>query len=611
MNRTELLQKFNHLGGILQSSLNERGFWEGELSPSALATAVSVVALEIGDPDLSRERIPKGIKWLAGDINHDGGFGDSPGSFSNVSTTLLCYAAFRFCPSENTDGPAIRLCMEQYLTHQGVDVESTGIVGSILGYYGKDYTFSLPILSMLVLCNVLDKKALKEIPQLPFELTLLPLSLYRFFNLQVVSYAIPALVAVGIYLFSHKPKPNPVAALVRNKATGPALLKLEKMMPESGGFLEAIPLTAFVSMCLVRSGYPGHPVVEKGMDFLRNLQRTDGSWPIDTDLATWVTTLGIKALGPRISEVLTEDQRGRLRDYLLGTQYRLPHQFNNARPGGWGWTSFTGSVPDADDTAGAILALLTLGPGASGVKKAVLDGCDWLGGLQNRDGGIPTFCRGWGRLPFDASCADLTGHTLLAWFRTVEMYGMPPATIQDENEIRKLEKHANRALRFLEKAQRPDGSWLPLWFGNQHTADKTNPVYGTARVTCYLDDALACHGLDPDARGRISQMVVKAQHYLTLQQNNDGSWGAEKGIAGSMEETAVAVSALASAEPLQCLKGLSWLEGEFNTRGLSPKPIGLYFATLWYHEKMYPLVWYLETLRKMTSVSHGNAIPET
>ena len=78
-----------------------------------------------------------------------------------------------------------------------------------------------------------------------------------------------------------------------------------------------------------------------------------------------------------------------------------------------------------------------------------------------------------------------------------------------------------------------------------------------------------------------------------------------------MEETAVAVSALASAEPLQCLKGLSWLEGEFNTRGLSPKPIGLYFATLWYHEKMYPLVWYLETLRKMTSVSHGNAIPET
>ncbi|MEI6682145.1 MAG: prenyltransferase/squalene oxidase repeat-containing protein [Bacteroidota bacterium] len=610
MNRTELLQKFSHLGGILQSSLNERGFWEGELSSSALATAVSVVALEIGDPDLSRERIARGITWLAGTINPDGGFGDTPGSFSNVSTTLLCYAAFRFCSPENTDGPAIQLRMAQYLACRGVDVESTGIVRSILGYYGKDYTFSLPILSMLVLCKVLDEKALEEIPQLPFELTLLPLSLYRFFNLQVVSYAIPALVAVGIYLFSHKPKPNPVAAFIRNKATGPALVKLEKMMPESGGFLEAIPLTAFVSMCLARSGYPGHPVVEKGMDFLRNLQRTDGSWPIDTDLATWVTTLGIKALGRHLSDVLTETQRDRLRQYLLGTQYRLPHRFNNARPGGWGWTSFTGSVPDADDTAGAILALLTLKPDDGDVKTAVLRGCEWLAGLQNHDGGIPTFCRGWGRLPFDASCADLTGHALLAWHKAVESYGLPPAAIKDEKEIRKLEKHASRALRFLERSQHSNGSWLPLWFGNQHTGDKTNPVYGTARVTCYLDDIMGCNGVSTPVRNRIEPLISKARHYLSIQQNDDGSWGAEKGVAGSIEETAMAVSALAGADPVRCMKGLNWLEGEYNARGLVPKPVGLYFATLWYHEKMYPLVWYLEALRRMTDVSISAAIPE-
>jgi len=34
--------------------------------------------------------------------------------------------------------------------------------------------------------------------------------------------------------------------------------------------------------------------------------------------------------------------------------------------------------------------------------------------LANRDGGTPTFCRGWGRLPFDTSCPDITAHVLRA-----------------------------------------------------------------------------------------------------------------------------------------------------------------------------------------------------
>ena len=37
---------------------------------------------------------------------------------------------------------------------------------------------------------------------------------------------------------------------------------------------------------------------------------------------------------------------------------------------------------------------------------------DWLIHLQNRDGGWPTFCRGWGALPFDRSGCDLTAHVL-------------------------------------------------------------------------------------------------------------------------------------------------------------------------------------------------------
>ena len=38
-----------------------------------------------------------------------------------------------------------------------------------------------------------------------------------------------------------------------------------------------------------------------------------------------------------------------------------------------------------------------------------------------------------------------------------------------------------RALAFLAQSQRPTGSWIPLWFGNQFAEGDQNPVYGTAR----------------------------------------------------------------------------------------------------------------------------------
>ena len=594
--------------------MNAAGFWTGELSSSALATAVSFVALKLGDPDQSRERITSGIAWLTANINEDGGFGDTPCSLSNLSTTLLCYAAIRFCaydsydpndgrPFERQPGPhtpglqdevLILHQIEQYLNSEGVDLKSTGVVTSILGYYGNDYTFSVPILSMLLICRVLDSSTLDHIPSLPFELALLPFPLYRFFNLQVVSYAIPALVAVGIYLFKHKRRQNPATAFIRSRAIEPALCKLLGMMPESGGFLEAIPLTAFVAMCLIKSGFSDHQVVLQGIGFLKNLQRSDGSWAIDTNLSTWVTTLSVKAFGNHLHEKLTLLQKDRLRLYLTDNQYQLSHLFNNARPGGWGWTSFSGSVPDADDTAGAILALIALEKGGETVKTEVLRGCAWLAGVQNSDGGIPTFCKGWGRLPFDRSCADLTGHALLAWTKTIDHY----CAEMQEKEILKLKGYITRALRFLEKEQYSDGSWLPLWFGNQLTSDKKNPVYGTARVMVYLQDALSCSTLDDVVKKLMVRIVTCARLFLSHQQNDDGSWGAKKGIEGSIEETALAICALAATESVRCEKGFAWLDFEYQENGLPSKPIGLYFASLWYYEKLYPLVFYFEAVRR-------------
>jgi len=91
------------------------------------------------------------------------------------------------------------------------------------------------------------------------------------------------------------------------------------------------------------------------------------------------------------------------------------HPYTNADPGGWAWTDLPGGVPDADDTPGAMLALLRGGTAEwAEIGESIEAGSGWLLSLQNRDGGWPTFCRGWGTLPFDRSSQDITAHVLRA-----------------------------------------------------------------------------------------------------------------------------------------------------------------------------------------------------
>ena len=78
------------------------------------------------------------------------------------------------------------------------------VVESILAFYGKDRTFSVPILTMGMLSGKLgDDWSL--LPQLPFELAVFPHRFYRFLRLPVVSYALPALIAIGLVRHVHKP----------------------------------------------------------------------------------------------------------------------------------------------------------------------------------------------------------------------------------------------------------------------------------------------------------------------------------------------------------------------------------------------------------------------
>ena len=187
MKGINLEDRFTELVEILRSERNEAGFWSGKLSSSSLATAVSVVALKINNKAEDNALVINGLNWLLNHVNSDGGYGDTPQSKSNVSTTLLCYAAVSYCGSGNQSCNLVIDGIRTYLSKERINLESREITSSVLAFYGNDYTFSVPILSMLVICGVLDSKSCDKIPQLPFEFTLLPTSWYSLFNLHVVS----------------------------------------------------------------------------------------------------------------------------------------------------------------------------------------------------------------------------------------------------------------------------------------------------------------------------------------------------------------------------------------------------------------------------------------
>ena len=596
----------------LLAAREKSGHWVGELSSSALSTATAVCAFAVANhnavapnqPQL--ELVEAGLKWLSQNQNADGGWGDTNLSVSNISTTALCWSAFGAVAGADARYTKTVNAAREWLTNGAGDATAESLIRAIEQRYGKDRTFSVPILMTCVLGNRFESGASgwKRVRALPFELAAMPHQVYGALQLPVVSYALPALIAIGQARFYHQPPRNPFAFVARKWTRNLTLGILEKIQPENGGFLEATPLTSFVAMSLASMQLTGHPVARKALAFLENSVRPDGSWAIDTNLSTWVTTLSINALsGNSTQPGLNESDATRLANFLLEQQYREEHPYTHAKPGGWAWTNLPGGVPDADDTAGALLALFQLRKADDEFLEPASAGLRWLVQLQNRDGGIPTFCRGWGALPFDRSGADLTAHAIRAW---LSWWPLLEPSLQ-----RSLRGAITQAVKYLSTVQREDGSWLPLWFGNQSAPEDANPAYGTSRVL------LALAALDPkDFSG--GAPLSGGIRWLLQTQNSDGGWGGAAGVQSSTEETALAVEALAAcigngflSGELKASIGLSlghgteWLIRKIESgEWLNPSPIGFYFAKLWYYEALYPVIFTVSALGKVLQTRH-------
>ncbi|MDO5581305.1 MAG: prenyltransferase/squalene oxidase repeat-containing protein [Planctomycetia bacterium] len=591
------------------------GHWIGRLSTSALstATAISTFSLAVSEDVLPEkqerftEMISNAVGWLFQHQNEDGGWGDTDRSFSNSSTAFLVKSALTlarpliqsaFPDSISEEEWNVRLKdLDRYLDDQ------KGIEG-IRERYGKDKTFVVPILANAALAGLVPWK---EVAPLPFELAVLPHTFFRFLRLPVVSYAIPALVAIGQLRFYKLPPRCGILKGIRKKAIIPTLDKLRSMQPVSGGYLEAAPLASFVGMSLIAAGQKDHPVVRGILRFLENSVLEDGSFPIDTNLAFWTTSLAVNALGP------DEEEKGilldrRLHQWILNCQHRTQHPFTAAAPGGWAWTDLTGGVPDADDTSGAILALAKIVQNLESEEDripllhAMEKGIEWLRRIQNRDGGFPTFCRGWGTLPFDRSSVDITAHALRAMIAAHLLLKENKSDLIDSRSFRS-------GLKYLLRSQKERGYWLPLWFGNQFEREDENPYYGTAKVLRALYEV---QSFDPffSQNGEIPEAIQRARKWCLSVQNKDGGWGrgarnSEGTFTSSLEETALLLGALRydpnAADPelsAALSAGYSRLVKMIEERKYEKaSPIGFYFAKLWYYEDLYPILFALDALR--------------
>jgi squalene-hopene/tetraprenyl-beta-curcumene cyclase len=328
---------------------------------------------------------------------------------------------------------------------------------------------------------------------------------------------------------------------------------------------------------------------------LLKTQRVDGSWPVEVHLSIWNTTRAIEAL--KFSSENSWDTEKTV-EWLLAQQTQVECVYSGAKPGGWGWNHCSGSVPDADDTAGVLLALKQLSYTALSPVKAVERGLEWLLRLQNRNGGWPTFCRGWEKLPFDRSAPDLTAHVLRAfsaWKNDAEL----------KDDLRKtLELASIAGWYYLATQQRIDGSFAPLWFGCEHAPDQLNAAYGTCQVLLACAEEkmgknipmCATGGLpSSDSTGQIfTQLTERAIGFLEKLQNPDGSFGGSPGAAGTVEETGLCLRALCAqgwnfSHP-RARAAAQWLIDRQRADGSwDAAPIGFYFAVLWYHEELYPL----------------------
>jgi squalene-hopene/tetraprenyl-beta-curcumene cyclase len=526
------------------------GAWFDYLSSSAIATGAALFALYLSDPIRFARELQEGVRWLRETQQPDGSWGDATVDSDALNGSSIAVAALQLLDAEQSED-AIKRGWAYLESRGGLDV-----IGDM-----AQCSFSVLCLTLLAIVGLCEWQ---RVPTLPLSIILLPSGLRK-----KVSFLLPSILSWGLWHAQIRPG-GPFRRLVNRICAPKALRWIASVQAEDGGMEESPTMLAVVVINLLKAGV-GQEITSKGIGYLLSTRRADGSWApcrsVDFS-ATNTVVFGLECAG-----YLRDPRLEAAKEWMLNSQCQDPFPATGCPAGGWGWGVPSG-WPNTDDTANALTVLRHMGVAAE--DERLREGLHWLCTMQSRDGSWACFIRNPIVTLMDGPCPGFTAHAVVA----LHNCGYTP-----EHPV------IQRALRFLKRVQRADGSIRCVWYRNY--------VSGTAFVL----EVYSILGLATDP------VANKCRSWLLANQNEDGSWGGifdetwrgPIGPAGTVEETSWAlIGLLKSGYPITeqaILLGISWLVKAQKPDGSWPQSIiGVYFGSVYYSDDLLADGWALQAL---------------
>jgi squalene-hopene/tetraprenyl-beta-curcumene cyclase len=253
------------------------------------------------------------------------------------------------------------------------------------------------------------------------------------------------------------------------------ILEHQDITGDWGGIMPAMMNSV---LALLSLGYrPTDLVIAKGLEAIERFGiETSDEFRLQSCVSpVWDTAITVIALAESGLDP-THHALVKAARWLIGKQVLRKGDWavknRKGKPGGWAFEFFNDFFPDNDDTAMVLLALRHVHiPEEQTLKEACQRGLAWLLSMQCDDGGWGAFDmnnnkRLLNRIPFadlesllDPSTSDVTGRVM----ELLSKLGYPP-----QHPVMR------RALRFLRKDQTEEGSWYGRW--------GVNYIYGTWAV---------------------------------------------------------------------------------------------------------------------------------